>query len=757
MVTREITICGLVQGIGFRPFVHQVAHRFHLKGEVCNDENGVKILVTGDREVIDLFYQELLHYPYELARINRTHIKPVELRQFTNFRIVPGKKGQPVNLPFTPDMALCDRCASELEDAGDRRYAYPFTACVECGQRWSISENYPFEREHTSYKDRSLCRSCTEEYTQLEDRRYHAQTISCPECGFHCWLEKEGQAVPGSNDNVFEMAARLLSEGKILAVKNAAGFLLCCDAANGKAVHELRHRKRRPDKPLAVLFKDLGQAEETVYCSRAEARALQGRVSPIVIMQVRDTAKQSLAMKALAPGLDQLGVMLPYNGILRLLANAFGKPMVATSGNLHNQPVIADNQTAKDQLAAVADAFLLHDQKIANAQDDSVVKFTSKHQHRMVMRRSRGMAPNYFDAPFNTDEQLLAMGGELKSTIGLIPNHYLYISQYLGTLGTLETYERYQAVLERFRQMFGLKPDKIITDKHPGYQSTLLGRELAKQQGIALTQVQHHEAHFAAVLAEHQLFDGQTPVLGVIWDGTGYGDDGHVWGGEFMKYENRQISRITHLGYFPWIAGDKMAREPRLSLFAAGDHDGVIKQRVKKKFTDSEWQVYSRLKEDNHLQTSSVGRLFDAVASLLGICDNSSFEGQAAMLLEACAARVPRDSAEGWDVFSDDGGLDPAHVLEVMHQALEQGEAPEVLALGFIKTLVRFIFKVAEQMELKVIALSGGVFQNALLSDLVMDRAGDKYKICLHRELSPNDENIAFGQLMHILNIKEER
>lgn len=745
----------MVQGIGFRPFVHQVAHRFHLNGAVCNNENGVEILVTGPAEVIDAFYHELLHYPYQLARIKRTRMESVVFRSFPDFRILPSEKGKPVNLPFTPDMALCDHCAQELEDREDRRFGYPFTACVECGQRWSISTAYPFEREHTSYYDRALCPSCETEYTHLEDRRYHAQTISCPECGFSCWLEAAGKRITGKDTDVFEVAAKLLKQGQILAVKNTAGFLLCCDAANTLAVKELRSRKRRPDKPFAVLFKSLEQVRSVVHCGTEEAGELQGRVSPIVIMPLRNAPDLPLATAALAPGLDHLGVMLPYSGILRLLATAFDGPLVATSGNMHNKPVIADNETALKDLSEVADAFLLHDQKIANAQDDSVVKFTPEYQQRIVMRRSRGMAPNYFDAPMTSEKQLLAMGGELKSTIALIPNQYLYVSQYLGSLGTLETYDRYREVLNRFWELFDLKPELVITDKHPGYQSTLSGTDLAKERSIPLRQVQHHEAHFAAILGEHQLLDHQETVLGVIWDGTGYGDDGHVWGGEFFTYRDHRIKREAHLGYFPWLAGDKMAREPRLSLMAVSESEQLLKE-VEHKFRPAEWQVYAQLKKNNRLLTSSVGRLFDAAASLLGLCDINTFEGQAAMLLEACAAKGSKVGVEGWDVFDASGDLQPSRLFKVMHEAREGGASREVLALGFIKTLVTSIFKVADRSNAGIIALSGGVFQNALLTDLILMEAHDRYRICLHRELSPNDENIAFGQLMHALHIKEE-
>lgn len=754
-VTRKITICGLVQGIGFRPFVHQVAHRFRLAGEVSNNESGVLILVSGEQKVVDAFYRELLHYPYKLARIKRTKIEPASLTDFPDFRIVPSAKDKPVNLPFTPDMALCERCAAELDDPLDRRYGYPFTACVECGQRWAISEHYPFEREHTSYKDRILCPSCQTEYTHLEDRRYHAQTISCPECGFHCWLERGGEPFKTDSDDVFAAAAKLLKEGKILAVKNSAGFLLCCDAGNAAVVNELRNRKQRPDKPLAVLFKDLAQVHTAVHCSPEEAEELQGRVSPIVIMTLKGDPKPSLALEALAPGLDQLGVMLPYNGILHLLIKAFGSPLVATSGNLHAKPVIADNDTAREELKGVADVFLLNDQGIANAQDDSVVRFTPGNKQRIIMRRSRGMAPNYFDAPFTAKTQFLAMGGELKSAMALIPNNYLYISQYLGTLGSLETYERYREVLERFRGMFRLAPETIITDKHPGYQSTLLGAGLAREYGISPVQVQHHEAHFAAVLAENHLFDHKESVLGVIWDGTGYGDDGMVWGGEFFVYAGHRIKRIAHVGYFPWIAGDKMAREPRLSLLAAVE-EGEALRKAQNRFTPVELQVYGKLKKKDHLKTSSVGRLFDAVASLLGLCDKSSFEGQAAMLLEACAYRASADSTEGWEPFTEEGVFMPSILLETINALQEEGLPTEVLALGFLKTLVKFIFKVADREEVTAIAVSGGVFQNALLTDLLLDNGGSRYRIYTHRELSPNDENIAFGQLMHVLHIKEE-
>ncbi|THD66289.1 carbamoyltransferase HypF [Robertkochia marina] len=754
-VTRKITICGLVQGIGFRPFVHQVADRFHLKGEVCNNEKGVQILVTGDQAVIDDFYNELLHYPYELARIRSFKIEPHPLQKFTVFQIVPSPEGKTLNLPFTPDMAICKKCSEELEDPSNKRFSYPFTACVECGQRWAIAADYPFERAHTSYRDHPMCDSCQHEYTTLKDRRYHAQTISCPECGFYCWLEADKQPLAVTGEEVFKEAAEKLQQGQILAVKNSSGFLLCCDASNETSVNQLRTRKHRPSKPFAVLFPDMEQVKEVVHCAEKAAQELKGRVSPIVILPMRKKPERQLAFTALAPNLEHLGVMIPYNGILKLLAAAFGAPLVATSGNLHAMPVIADNQEALSKLAEVADVFLLHNQYIINPQDDTVVKFTPKHHRQIVFRRSRGLAPNYFDAPYTTEKKWVAMGGELKSAIAMIPNSYLYISQYLGALGSLETYTRYHAVLQRLQSMFRFTPDIVLADKHPAYQSRAEGKKLAGKSGAEFQLIQHHKAHFAAVLAENNLFDQPHDVLGVVWDGTGYGDDGQVWGGEFFRYEDHRISRLSHLEYFPWIAGDKMAVEPRVALLAMTDDPEVLKY-LSEEFSREEWTVYQKLKEKNTLRSSSMGRVFDAVAALLKICHHNSFEGQAAMQLEALAEKADPEEAVAWNDLVADGDLNPAALISRVFNELQQGYSPEVLAMSFLKTLGRFIFKVAENYHFNHLAFSGGVFQNAILTDLVIDEAGNNYKLYFHKELSPNDENTCFGQLMYALNCKQE-
>ena len=754
--TRKITICGLVQGIGFRPFVHQVADRFHLKGEVCNNEKGVQILVSGDKAVIDDFYNELLQYPYELARIRSFKIEPHPLQQFTSFQIVPSPEGSVLNLPFTPDMAICKKCSEELIDPADKRFSYPFTACVECGQRWAISADYPFERAHTSYRDHPMCDSCQKEYTNLKDRRYHAQTISCPKCGFSCWLESDKQPLAATGAEVFKEAAKRLQQGQILAVKNSAGFLLCCDASNETAVNQLRARKHRPFKPFAVLFPDMQQVKETVSCTEKEAQELKGRVSPIVILPIKAKAERQLAFNALAPNLEHLGVMIPYNGILKLLAAAFEAPLVATSGNLHAMPVIADNKEAVRDLAEVADVFLLHNQEIINPQDDSVIKFTPKHHQRIVFRRSRGLAPNYFDAPYATEKKWVAMGGELKSAIAMIPNSYLYISQYLGALGSLETHTRYHAVLQRLQTMFGLTPDIVLADKHPAYQSRREGKKLAGKSKAALQFIQHHKAHFAAVLAENNLFEQSHAVLGVVWDGTGYGDDGQVWGGEFFRYEDHKINRLSHLAYFPWIAGDKMAVEPCIAALAMTDNPEVLEQ-LSEEFSGEQWAVYQQLKEKNSLKSSSMGRVFDAVAALLKVCRHNSFEGQAAMQLEALAAKAVPEEAEPWDDLVSDGNLNPAALISRIFNELEQGRSSETLAMSFLKTLGRLIFKVAEKQKVSHLAFSGGVFQNAILTDLILDEAGHNYRVYFHKELSPNDENIAFGQLMYALNCKQEK
>ena len=600
----KIIIKGRVQGVGFRPHVYRLATKLGLKGSVSNNENGVIIYLNGNEKQSFRFYESLIENPPSVSKITEHHFCESEPVKFDSFKIVPSGKNSKLNLQLTPDFGICEDCKKELVQKDNRRYNYPFTTCVNCGPRWAITNSFPFEREHTNMKDFEMCPHCQNEYSDPGNRRFHSQTNSCPQCGPELVLtDSKGSKI--NEDSIMKRTARLIKEGKLIAIKNNSGYLLCCDANNREAIQRLRSKKKRPSKPFAILYPSLSKLKKDLLINRFQENALTSCESPIVLIPLNNFEGE-LALKDLAPNLDHLGVMLPYSGILQNLITEIGIPVVATSGNIHGSPILSSTEIAMEELSDVADYFLNHNLYITNPQDDSVVKFSRKFNQKVIFRRSRGYSPN-FDAAVKSKEKIMAMGAHLKSTIAFLPNDYLYISQYLGNLDNFNVYDRYMRTVIKFTELFEQLPEVILTDMHPNYHSTRFGRELSEKWEIEYFQIQHHKAHFAAVLDEHQLFKNPNPILGVVWDGTGYGEDAQIWGGEFFKFESGEMERLDHFEYFDWLAGDKMAREPRLSFLSLSNVE--MQKVIEDKFSKEETAVYNSLKSKNSLKTSSVGRI----------------------------------------------------------------------------------------------------------------------------------------------------
>ena len=745
----KIIITGQVQGVGFRPFVYVLAKQFNLKGSVSNNEEGVVIYASGPKQIIHDFYETLIENPPRVSKILTHAIEEIPFQTFVDFNIEPSKKSGKLNLQLTPDFAICEDCQQEILDKDNRRYHYPFTTCINCGPRWAITKTFPFEREHTSMQNFTMCDDCYNEYTNTSNKRFHSQTNSCTKCGIRIQLtDASGKALKIEKGSEFKETAKFIKEGNIVAIKNTGGYLLCCDASNSETIKTLRKRKNRPNKPFAILYPSLSLLREHFEINNLQERTLKSSESPIVIIP-KGTYQGNLAFQELIPSLNQLGVMIPYTAILKLLAEELKIPIVATSGNVHGSPIISSLESANAELIKIADYFLHHNLEIENPQDDSVVKFSPKLNLKVVFRRSRGYAPNTIGNYF-AEEKILAMGSHLKSTIAFLPNDFMYISQYLGNLDNFEVYNRFVETTSKFMTLFEQKPDVILVDSHPAYQSTLYGQELSKQMGVKHYAIQHHKAHFTAVLGEHDLFKTKDPVLGVVWDGTGYGDDGQIWGGEFFVYKSKSIERTSHFEYFDWLAGDKMSKEPRLSLFSLTDDENEISDR----FTKEELNIYSSLKKRNTLKTSSVGRLFDAVASLLNICHINTYEGEAAILLENSVIDYDIESCKSYCELSEKGSISTKTFLNNMSKEVEKGVSKEEIIINFIYTLANLVFQTADAKNIKHLAFSGGVFQNTMLIDMLKKMATDKYTLFFNCNLSPNDENIAYGQIMHYLHIK---
>ena len=746
-MTFEIIFGGQVQGVGFRPFVFNLAQKFSLKGFVTNNEKGVWIEVSGGRDKVLKFYQDIVDNPPTVSKITHHFIREIPNKNFENFRILPSQKREKLNLSLTPDFGICKACKKEIIQLSNRRNHYPFTTCVNCGPRWAITQTFPFERENTSILDFEMCGNCQEEYTNPADRRFHSQTNTCATCGIEVRLLGPHKKRILNGGGLFKKAAELIKDGKILAIKNTSGYLLCCDANNKNTIEKLRERKRRPNKPFAILYPSLEEIEKDFNLRQIEKQELTSVQSPIVLL-TRNGFKGTLCLDQIAPGLNQLGVMLPYSGILYLLSYHLQIPIVATSGNLHGSPIIKDNHMAFDLLKEVADFFIEHDLNIVNPQDDSVVKFTSEFQHKIIYRRSRGFAPSYF-GNFSTQQKILALGAHLKSSISFLPNDHMYVSQYLGNLENAEVYERFIKTTEYFIKLFEQEPQTILTDAHPLYNSHIYAKELALEKGIRPILIQHHKAHFASVLDENNLFSSEERVLGVVWDGTGMGDDGNIWGGEFFLYQKKRMNRIAHFDYFDWIAADKMAKEPRISLLSLAHK--TLDPSLEEKFTKQELTIYQSMLQKNRLKTSSVGRLFDAVASLLNICDYNSYEGEAAILLEN---RIGHYSIENCKSFLQKAKFDQPptqKIIEEVYRAVQNGDKTENIILNFFYTLADVVFTIADKNRVKNIALSGGVFQNGILVDMLLALGKKKYNLYFNKDLSSNDENISFGQMMYFI------
>jgi hydrogenase maturation protein HypF len=750
MPTYKITISGQVQGVGFRPFVYGLAKSFSLTGTVSNNEEGVIIFVTGHKDSIQQFFEKLLKNPPPVSKIKNSKILEVENMEFTDFNIIPSIKSGQVNLPLTPDFAICDDCKKDIQDPKNRRFNYPFTTCVNCGPRWAITNTFPFERNHTSLADFPMCNECEKEYSNPADRRFHSQTNTCHTCGIELiLLDNSGNKIDLTPQSIFKKIAKLLADGNIVAIKNTGGYLLCCNAENAAVVKKLRNKKNRPKKPFAVLFPSMEFLQNDLKINELQHKSLTSAERPINIIILRNY-KGKIALNGVAPGLNQLGVMLPYSGILQLLANELNFPIIATSGNIHSSPIIGNNEEAFEKLQQVADYFVQHNLEISHPQDDSVLKFSAKFNQQVLFRRARGYAPNYFEAKLNSKEKIIAMGADLKSSIAFYPNKYLYVSQYLGNLQNFDVYNRFTSTVNSFISIFEKQPEVVLADKHPGYQSSQFGKELAHKNKSKLVEIQHHKAHFSAILGEHQLFSEK--VLGVVFDGTGYGEDGNIWGGEFFDYEANKIERINHITYFDWLLGDKMAKEPRLSLLSLASDDML--EVLQEKFTAYELKTYHTLKNTNTLKTSSVGRLFDAVASLLNITDYNTYEGEAAILLENSISRYDIKSCKSY-LSAPEKGVSSTEIIKNMVDDFQNGNPKDQLILNFLYTLAFSIIEIAKSNNYKHMAFSGGVFQNTTLVDLIIELAPKEIKLYFHKDLSPNDENISFGQLMYYLNIKK--
>ena len=757
--TFHIQVKGQVQGVGFRPFIFQLAKKFGLTGWVNNSADGVHIEFNADEVVSKNFYDEIILNAPPLSHITSHEMKKTSCVEYEDFKIIESRNSDPALL-ISPDFAMCENCSKEINDKTNRRYNYAFTTCTQCGPRYSIITQLPYDRENTAMDDFKMCSNCRAEYNDAGNRRHFSQTNSCPDCPVMLKLfDSRQNIIEEDQAKIVSKMCELWKNGKIVAIKGIGGYLLTCDATNDEVIVELRKRKHRPSKPFALLFPDLLSVEKKVYLNEAEINELKSVAAPIVLLKQKTGTQSSLALHQIAPRLSNIGVMLPYTPLYELLLQQFSKPIVATSGNVSNSSIVFEDEVALNELNTIADYILVHNRDILVPQDDSVISYSRHYQHRIMLRRARGFAPFYsgenIELPQTT---ILALGALLKSSFSLLHRQNIHVSQYLGNTDNYDAQKNFDKILHHFLELFHAKPEVILVDKHPSYFTSQLGEQLAKKWDSQLIKVQHHEAHFASVLGEYNLLLEAEPILGVVWDGTGLGNDEQIWGGEFFIYHEYAFSRINHFDYFNFFLGDKMALEPRLSAFSLCHEIEEAASILQPKFTIIEWDNYQKLIATNSLKTSSVGRLFDAVASLLGLIDKSTFEGEAAMLLEEEAHQYFKSELHIPNSWMENNSME--HYLstqslmkEIIIKIKDGENKPEIAAWFHVK-LVLIILRVADNSSCEKICFSGGVFQNGLLIDLVTKIVGKKHLLYFNKNLSPNDENISFGQLMHYSNNK---
>ena len=747
---RRLLLNGAVQGVGLRPYVYRLASSLGLKGWVANSGEGVIVEIEGLSDVISQFSNSLHAQLPPLARLDRVQMEERTLCGYPSFVIRESIQTQSSITLIPPDVATCSDCLKEIMDPADRRYRYPFTNCTHCGPRFSIIEALPYDRAKTTMHRFDMCGVCATEYSNPNNRRFHAQPIACHACGPQISLHDQVGDPLAVRYEAILATADALRDGKIVALKGLGGYQLLADARNSEAVTELRHRKQRPDKPFAIMFPNLVKAENYLQISILERDLLTSKEAPIVLVRrrIRSVNDEHTLSEFVAPGNPYIGAILPYTPLHHLLMHELNFPIVATSGNIANEPMITDDDEAQNQLNRIADLFLAHDRPIVSAVDDSVVRIVAGRD--LMLRRARGYAPLAIETGYPMPE-LIALGGHLKSVAARTIGSQVIIGPHVGDLHSVRARDVFHHSLDHLIAMRPAEQITIACDQHPDYYTTRVARSL----GAKVIPVQHHLAHVASCMAENHL-DG--PVLGVVWDGTGYGDDGSIWGGEFIVVNGTSTRRVAHLRPFRLPGGEKAVVEPRRAAFSIlfeifGESEAIEKQIPHaESFTHDERKLLGSMlnKEINSPVTSSAGRLFDAIASLTGLLHQSSFEGQAAMALEyAIGDETLEHSYEIIRRKQNDGPsiLDWEPMVQALLEDMEKRRPISQIAVAFHNALIKAICDVAQDVGERRVLLTGGCFQNRYLIEGVINQLRVLgHEPFWHRQIPPNDGGLALGQ-----------
>ncbi len=713
-MTVKITVYGLVQGVGFRPYVQRVAEHFNLKGNVKNIGGIVEIFINAEDKILDSFVQYLISHKPVGCEIYKTETEIAPDQNFDTFNIIESDNCDV--LPVIPaDIGVCKKCMDEFADRSNRRHNHPFISCISCGPRYSIIKKLPYDRINTTMDIFPMCKDCNEEYTTTDDRRCYAQTIACNDCGPVLKYTADGDPM--------KCAINDIKDGRVIAVRDIGGYHFVCKATDINAVERLRNLKLREEKPFAVMFNDISEIEKYAFLSQKEQEALTSDPRPIVLVKKNN---KNIFPSNVCENSNDIGAFLPCNPVQAVLTKECG-PLIMTSGNISGEPIITSNEKMLDiyENSKYLDGVLYHHREILTPLDDSIVRIIDN--DIQMIRRGRGYVPLPIWLNSKTENKIFASGGDLKASFCLMAENRAYMSQYFGDLENSDCYSSYTSNIERMTDMFNIKTEKFACDMHPAYFSTQYTKSVAKQP----TYIQHHMAHIASVIAEQGI---EGDVLGFSFDGTGYGTDGTVWGGEVFEYKNNEFARKFHLKPVKMLGGDEISKNAETVLkcyFADADID--IDDKLVKTALDM---------EINTVKSSSMGRLFDAVSTMLGICNYNTYEGKCAIMLEIAASKA--EKAYPLTLPLLDNQWDTASLIKQITNA--KGDMYEV-ALGFHHAVANAVLEVCEKSDIKNIALSGGVFMNRILTELCIDKLRKKgYNVYINRQVPTNDGGIALGQ-----------
>lgn len=743
----RLSISGAVQGVGFRPFVFRLANELGLTGHVLNNAEGVSVEAEGEKEKLDEFLVRIEKEKPDIAKIYSLQHAFLEETGADSFEIRSSDDSGERRVAVLPDVAVCDECMHEVTDPRDRRFMYPFTNCTNCGPRYSIIQALPYDRRNTSMKSFEMCPDCKREYSLASFRRFHAQPNACHECGPWISLHDCDGQLSCEKSNAIEKATNLIRKGYIIAVKGIGGYHLVCDAENDEAVRRLRQKKHREEKPMAVMFPDLESAMKEAVISPLEARAITSIERPIVIVSKKET---STLAPSVCPDNSTVGVFLPYTPLHHMILRKLKKPVIATSANVTDDPIAKDEPDAFARLSKIADYFLTHNRDIVRRCDDSVVRVMSGRQ--VPVRRSRGFAPLPLHVPFQFSKPVLALGPFMNNTIAAGVENKVYLSQHIGDLDTPLTIEFYEETIKDFLRLLEVKPEIVVSDLHPGYYSTKYGEGHCSGK---LVRVQHHFAHILSCMTDNSVPD-QTEVIGFAFDGTGYGTDKTVWGSEVCIASYRGFRRAYHLRPFRLPGGERSVREPcrtALSLLYETFGDEAMNITHNPLSARERAFLMEMMKKDvNSPETTSMGRLFDAVASLINVRQKISYHAQAAIDFEQAAIRS--DGTDSYPFRVKNTAIDQRPVIESIVRDLDKQTAPEVIAKKFHNTIVDIVVSIAEALRketgISTVVLTGGVFQNAILSEHSFERLTEKcFTPLIHQRVPPNDGGIALGQAVY--------